>query len=86
MVRHELIGLRARVAKSTDPSQKGVSGKIVDETFNTIVIETKNGEKRLPKENCVFVVRLPDSTRVEIDGSVIIGRPEDRIKKKFQKW
>lgn len=87
LVRHELISLAVKITKSTDPTQKGLSGKVIDETYNTIKIETKNKkEKIIPKNNTIFIFTLPNRLRVEIDGKVLIGRPEDRIKKKFVRW
>ena len=85
LVRHELIGLRVKVSKATD-STKGLSGKVVDESYNTLTIESGGKEKKTVKENCVFVFTLPDGKRVEVDGKVIVSRPEDRIKKKQPKW
>ncbi len=87
LIRHELCGLSIKVEKPTDPTQKGITGKVIDETYNTLKIETRNGkEKTVIKGNCVFVFTLPDKTKVEVDGELLISRPEDRIKKKFQKW
>lgn len=86
LLRHELCGLSVKVEKSTDPTQKGLSGKVIDETYNTIKIETKGKEKTLIKENCIFVFTLPDKTKVQVDGKLLVSRSEDRIKKKFPKW
>lgn len=87
LVRHELIGLEVKIAKSTDPTQRGVKGKVVDETYNILKIETKEGkEKKIPKANCVFIFTLPSGIKVEVDGKLLVGRPEDRIKKKFARW
>ena len=87
IVRHELIGLKVRIPKSTDPTQAKLSGKVIDETYKTLKIEAKGGrEKVIPKRNTIFIFTLPNQTKVEVDGKVLIGRPEDRIKKKFAKW
>jgi ribonuclease P protein subunit POP4 len=87
IVRHELCGLEVKVFKSTNPSQKNISGKVVDETYNTLKIETKDGkEKTLIKKNCIFIFKLPNKTKVMVDGKILVGRPEDRIKKKFEMW
>ena len=87
LVRHELCGLAVKIEKSTDPTQKGITGKVIDETYNTLKIETKDGkEKSAIKENCVFVFTLSDKTKVQVDGKLLVSRPEDRIKKKFPKW
>ena len=37
--RHELIGLEAKVAEASNPSQIGISGRIIDETMKTFQIE-----------------------------------------------
>ncbi len=86
IVRHELIGLKIKVENSTDPTQKGVRGTVIDETYNTLKIDDGDKEKTVMKGNCVFVFTLPDKRRVQIDGKLIIARSEDRIKKKFPKW
>jgi ribonuclease P protein subunit POP4 len=86
LVRHELIGLRVRVAESANRKNVGITGKVIDETRNIFVIEKTNGkEVRLAKEHNVFVFFL-NRQKVRIEGDVLVGRPEDRIKKKFKKW
>ena len=87
LVRHELCGLKVRVAKSTNPSHEGIKGRVVYETYNTLKIETKEGkEKTIPKDITIFIFTLPNGTKVQVDGKVLIGRPEDRIKKKLPRW
>ncbi len=87
IVRHELIGLTVKVASSADKSAVGAEGRVIDETRNMLVIETKSGEKRLVKGQSVFSFRLPSSGKwVRVDGKVIVARPEDRIKKKLKEW
>lgn len=87
LVRHELISLPVKIAKSADPTQEGLSGKVVDESYNTLKIETKDGkEKTVIKGNCVFIFTLPNKTKVQVDGKLLISRSDDRIKKKFAKW
>jgi ribonuclease P protein subunit POP4 len=83
LVRHELIGLKVKVVKSSEKTQKGLTGVVIDETYNTLKLETEKGEKAVIKSNCVFIFTLPDKTKVQVDGKVLVGRPEDRIKKKF---
>lgn len=86
LVRHELIGLKAKIERSTDPTQKKISGLIVDETYNTLRIESKKKEKVIPKANTVFIFTLPNGVKVRVDGKLLVSRPEDRIKKKFVRW
>ena len=84
--RHELIGLPVKVTGSTHEEFIGIKGKVVDETKNTIRIETDSTEKIIPKGVATFHFYLPDGSIVEIEGKIIIARPEDRIKKKFRKF
>lgn len=86
LVRHELIGLKVKIKDSTDPTLKNLSGRVIDETYNTLKIEVKDKEKIIPKKNCIFIFILPNKTKVQVDGKLLIGRPEDRIKKKFPRW
>jgi len=79
VLRHELIGLDVLVARASNPGHVGVSGRIIDETRNTLVILTGRGEKRIPKRFSVFRLRLPDGTTVDVDGSSLETQPERRI-------
>ena len=87
LVRHELIGLRVKIADSTNKALIGLQGRVVDESRNTLTIEAKGKEKSLIKDQCVFSFFLPGQrARVRVDGKVIVARPEDRVKKKLRKW
>ncbi len=79
---HELIGLRAKVEQSLSLPYEGISGTVVDETKNTLVLSGRKGEeKRVPKKGCVFSFVLPDGKNVRLDGGKIAFRPYDRPKK-----
>ena len=83
IVQHEFIGLETKVVKSSNPDLVGIKGKVVDETRNTFTISQNDGEKKVViKDTVVFDFVLPDGTVVEMDGKVMIGRPEDRLKKR----
>lgn len=85
--RHELVGLTVEVAESTHSGYKGIKGKVVDETKNTIKIEDEKGkEKIIPKKVAIFHFKLPDGRKVEINGKIIAVRPEIRIKKRYRKY
>lgn len=83
ILQDELIGLKVKVVKSSNPSCIGLSGKIIEETKNTFKIlhNDDDDEKILIKRDCIFHFILPDKTVIEADGKVLIGRPEDRVKK-----
>jgi len=82
VIQHELIGLTAEVAKSTNPLSVGIKGVVVDETNHTLLVEDKSKEKRLFKKSSKFIFNLPNQKRVEVEGTLLEGRPWDRVKKK----
>lgn len=85
ILQHELIGLECKVIDAKNKSLIGLKGRIVDETKNMIIIEVNNDVKKIPKACSIFEVKL-DKYRIQIPGKELLGRPEDRIKKKIRKW
>lgn len=83
IAKHEIIGLYAKVVSSTNKANLGVGGMIIDETKHTLLINTAAGKKRLLKKIIVIELRVNDST-VRINGALLVGRPEDRIKSKVK--
>ncbi len=85
LVRHELIGLLVEVVEGTNPFQVGISGRVVDETRNTFLIETRSGDKRVPKSCNCFLFTLSQGLKVKAEGSVLVSQPENRINKKIRR-
>jgi len=85
LARHELIGLAVLVEDSTDPGQVRLTGRVVDETRNMLLIDTQCGTKRIAKANTSLVFTLPGGQRVRVAGSVLISQPENRITKRMQR-
>lgn len=85
LARHELIGLEVLVEKSSNPSQIGLSGQVVDETRNTFLLETKAKVLRFAKKNTNLIFTLPDEQNVRVYGSILISQPENRISKRMQR-
>jgi ribonuclease P protein subunit POP4 len=85
LVRHELIGLPVEVVESTNPSLTGISGRVVDETRNTFLIETRSGDKCVPKSCNCFIFTLSQGLKVKAEGSVLVSQPENRINKKIRR-
>lgn len=75
----EIIGLTIIITQSKNKTLVGLQGKIVDETKYMITIKTSKGDKKLIKKEIKF--QIIDGKMIEIDGSKLVGRPEDRIKK-----
>ena len=86
LVLHELIGLHAKVLKSTNPANVGLEGRIIDESFKTISLQVSGKEKKVFKENVVMQIELPTGQKVQVEGKLLLGRPWERIKKKFPKY
>jgi ribonuclease P protein subunit POP4 len=86
ILRHELIGLNVRVAKSTDPTIQSVRGKVVDETRNMLTIDRRGKRILVPKNTSSFRFGLNDGTVVEVDGSRLVARPENRLKSRVRRW
>ncbi|MEM2907877.1 MAG: ribonuclease P protein component 1 [Candidatus Hadarchaeales archaeon] len=82
VLRHELIGLEARVVNSSDPNLIGIYGTIIDETRNMLVIEQMERPKMVPKANSIFRITLPSGEEVEVEGAKLVARPEERVKKR----
>ncbi|MBS7632478.1 ribonuclease P protein subunit [Candidatus Bathyarchaeota archaeon] len=85
VVRYEFIGTEAKIARSCQSSYVGVCGKVIDETKNTFTLLDKEKKRVIIKNSAVFHFKFPDGTVVEIDGGLLVGRPEDRLKKTIRR-
>jgi len=81
ILKHELVGLHAKIVSARNSANCGISGKIVDETNHTLVLEQAGKEKRIFKK-CVELQLDLDGKQVNICGADLEGRPWDRIKRK----
>ncbi|MCL9816562.1 ribonuclease P protein component 1 [Natronocalculus amylovorans] len=59
LTRHELIGLHMCVADAPNPDLVGISGRIVSETMQTVVVETQGETKQVQKQDSTFEFCLP---------------------------
>jgi ribonuclease P protein subunit POP4 len=80
LARGELIGRRARVAVTNDPTLLGREGTVVDETRETLTLEDGSSSFDVAKRGQRFAFTVDDHV-VLLDGSDIAHRPEDRTKK-----
>lgn len=79
IARHELIGLEIEVVEAKNKSLIGRKGAITDETRDALKINENGKEITMMKNAIVFRTKIGGKT-VEIDGSCLLGRPEDRAK------
>jgi len=80
LLRHELIGLKVKIAKSPNKSLERIRGVIIDETKNMLVIESRGKRKMVPKNESVFHILLENGKVVEVEGRLLADKPENRIK------
>jgi ribonuclease P protein subunit POP4 len=85
IIQYEFIGTEAKVSKSKHLGYVGISGKIIDETRNIFTILHEGKRKRVIKGSAVFHFKFSDGTVVEIDGKLLAGRPEDRLKRRVRR-
>jgi ribonuclease P protein subunit POP4 len=81
LVRSELIGLNIKIIESENKFNKGIKGKIIDETKNMFEIKTKETRKKIIKDQCVFEFIIKGE-KIQIDGKSLTKRPEERIKQR----
>jgi ribonuclease P protein subunit POP4 len=86
ILRHELIGLDVKITRSVNRSIQGRSGLIVNESKNMITLSKKGRKVLIPKNIATFRFKLADGRIVEVDGSRLVGRPENRLKTKVRRW
>lgn len=81
IIRYEFIGTEAKVSKSKHHGYAGIIGKVMNETRNTFAILHEGKRKIIVKDSAVFNFKFSDGTIVEIDGKILIGKPQDRLKR-----
>ncbi len=85
ILRHEILGLKV-IARGVKLRVEH-SGEVVGETMKTIKLLKENGKIiSLIKDAYIFEFTLPNNERVRVEGGALIGRPEDRLKKKVRRW
>lgn len=85
IIRSEFIGTEAKVHKSSNRESVGISGRVIDETRNTFVVFHGGKRKIVAKRSSLFHFRFPDDTVVEIEGKILVGRSEDRLKRSIRR-
>jgi ribonuclease P protein subunit POP4 len=86
ILRHELVGLDVKVSSAKNRSLRGLKGKIVNETRNTLTLTDRGRRLMIPKDVATFRFKLEDGTVVDVDGARLVARPENRLKTKVKRW
>ncbi len=85
IIKDEFVGTTCSIVQSPNAGYLGISGEIIDETKNTFTIVHQGQAKNIIKDVAVFHFGFSDGTVVEIDGKLLTGRPEDRLKKTIKR-
>ncbi len=81
LIYHELIGLKVKVLRHSDPGIEGREGTVVWETSRTLIIRLPdNREITVLKPGALFLFRLKERD-VQIKGEDILGDPVERVKR-----
>jgi ribonuclease P protein subunit POP4 len=81
-----LCGLNIIIKESSSKDLEGVTGIILEETAKMIKLKTKIKTIWIPKKNHFFEIELRNGSKYIIDGKILIGKPEARIKRKIPNW
>ncbi len=71
-----VIGARLTVLTSHDPTKTGVTGRVLVETLNTLLLDSSGRTLRIEKNGSAFM--LVGSGRI-LTGTDLAGRLQDRL-------
>ncbi len=74
-----VIGERLTVLTSHDPTMTGVTGRVLVETLNTLLLDSSGRTLRVEKNGSAFM--LAGSGRI-LTGTDLAGRLQDRLGRK----
>ena len=81
LLQQEYIGKQIMIADAKNKTLVNMQGIIIDETKHTFLLETTKGQCRVFKHSNVFEF-IQNNKRIQLNGTLLVGRPEDRIKRK----
>ena len=76
-----LVGERLTVLTSPDPTKTGLTGRVIMETLNTLLLDSSGRTLRIEKKGSAFM--LLTSGKV-LTGPDLAGRLQDRIGRRRQ--
>lgn len=79
ITRYEFIGRNAEINYGPADNQRKVSGKIIFETKNTISLANNFKKYIIPKKTIQRLGLIFKDEICIMNGSMILGRPEDRL-------
>ena len=79
IIYHEIIGLPVETVL---PDGRSLSGNVVDETRNMVIISEAGRDLKVAKTGRSFTFTIPDGRRVKVLGTLLQSQPENRIPKR----
>jgi RNase P/RNase MRP subunit p29 len=85
-VYQDLIGMTLYAKNKFNPNwtEFRLIGCVMDETRNTLLVQSEFGYQKYIKNQYIFQVWLPQASGIakllQFDGQKLVGRPENRIK------
>lgn len=80
VTKYELIGLDIKIVRSKNQDLLNLKGRIIDETKNMLIIQSNNKIKKIIKDQVTIELKM-NNKLMQIDGKLLVGRSEERIKK-----
>ena len=72
----DLIGQNVTITNSENKEIVGINGKVIMETKNMIILDTKNGKKNIPKNICQL---SNNKGIIQTDSTKLSKRPHERL-------
>ena len=72
----DLIGQDVTVTDSENKEIVGINGKVIMETKNMIILDTKNGKKNIPKDICQL---SNNKGIIQTDSTKLSKKPHERL-------
>ena len=81
ILQHEFIGSKAQIEYGPLDNKRIINGEIIFETKNTFSIRDDLNSYVIPKKSISQLGLVDEDEICLINGSMLIGRPEDRLVK-----
>ena len=75
----ETIGMHVRITESVNSELIDISGVIIDETKHMLKLDTKFGEKMIPKKICKFMISKYEGDSCTVSGTKLHNRSHERL-------
>jgi len=72
----DLVGQDVTITNSKNKEIVGISGKVIMETKNMIMVDSKNGKKNIPKDICQLSNK---DGIIQTDSTKLSKRPHERL-------